>query len=73
MTTRGTTDEERIGELESELAAARQFIDVLVARLGHAGAPAAEAEPGEVVVRLGLAVAERTREVEAVHADVPLR
>jgi two-component system, NtrC family, sensor kinase len=70
MTTRGTTDEDRIGELEGELAAARRMIEALVARLAHAGAPVTETEPGEIVVRLGNALEERTREVEAARAEV---
>jgi len=70
MTTRGTTDEERIGELEGELAAARRTIEALVARLVHAGAPAIETEPGEIVVRLGNALEERTCELAAARAEV---
>jgi signal transduction histidine kinase len=69
MTTRGTTDEERIGELEGELAAAQRMIDVLVGRLGPARSQAAEAEPGDVVIQLGNALEERTRELEAVRAE----
>ena len=37
MTTRVITDEERITELQDELAAAQRTIDVLIARLERAG------------------------------------
>jgi signal transduction histidine kinase len=70
MTTRATTDEERITELQDELAAARRTIDVLIARLERAGTtPAAQTELFDAAVRLGNILEERTREVEDARAE----
>src|SRR5512140_1984417 len=70
MTTRVTTDEERIMELEDELAAAQRTIDVLIARLERAGtAPTTQTELFDAAVRLGNVLEERTREVEDSRAE----
>jgi signal transduction histidine kinase len=70
MTTRPTTDAERITELEDELAAARRTIDVLIARLERTGAaPPAQSELFDAAVRLGNVLEERTREVEDARAE----
>jgi two-component system, OmpR family, phosphate regulon sensor histidine kinase PhoR len=70
MTTRPTTDEERIAELQDELAAAQRTIDVLIARLERAGTtPAAQTELFDAAVRLGNVLEERTREVEDARAE----
>ena len=62
--------EERIAELEAELAAAQRTIDVLIARLERAGAtPPTQAELFDAAVRLGHVLEERTREVEAARAE----
>ena len=64
------TPEERIAELEAELAAAQRTIDVLIARLERAGAtPPTQAELFDAAVRLGHVLEERTREVEAARAE----
>jgi len=70
MTTRATTEAERITELEDELAAARRTIDVLIARLERTGtAPPAQSELFDAAVRLGNVLEERTREVEDARAE----
>jgi signal transduction histidine kinase len=62
--------EDRIAELEAELAAAQRTIDVLIARLERAGAtPPTQAELFDAAVRLGHVLEERTREVEAARAE----
>ncbi len=62
--------EERIAELELELAAAQRTIDVLIARLERGGTtPPAQAELFDAAVRLGHVLEERTREVEAARAE----
>ena len=70
MTTRPTTEAERITELEDELAAARRTIDVLIARLERTGAaPPAQSELFDAAVRIGNVLEERTREVEDARAE----
>ena len=70
MTTRPTSDAERLTELEDELAAARRTIDVLIARLERTGtAPATQSEMFDAAVRLGNVLEERTREVEDARAE----
>jgi signal transduction histidine kinase len=62
--------DERIAELELELAAAQRTIEVLIARLERAGTtPPAQAELFDAAVRLGHVLEERTREVEAARAE----
>jgi signal transduction histidine kinase len=62
--------EERIAELELELAAAQRTIDVLIARLERGGTtPPTQAELFDTAVRLGHVLEERTREVEAARAE----
>ena len=62
--------DERIAELESELAAAQRTIDVLIARLERAGtASPTQAELFDAAVRLGNVLEERTREVEDARAE----
>ena len=62
--------EERIAELELELAAAQRTIEVLIARLERAGTtPPTQAELFDAAVRLGNVLEERTREVEAARAE----
>jgi len=62
--------DERIAELELELAAAQRTIDVLIARLERAGTtPPTQAELFDAAVRLGHVLEERTREVEAARAE----
>ena len=62
--------EERIAELELELAAAQRTIDVLIARLERAGTtPPTQAELFDAAVRLGQVLEERTKEVEAARAE----
>jgi signal transduction histidine kinase len=69
MTTRATTDE-RITELEDELAAAQRTIDVLIARLERTGtATPSQSELFDAAVRLGNVLDERTREVEDARAE----
>ncbi len=64
------TSDERVAELEAELAAAQRTIDVLIARLERAGAtPPTQAELFDAAVRLGHVLEERTREVEAARAE----
>ena len=64
------TPEERITELEGELAAAQRTVDVLIARLERAGTtPPSQAELFDAAVRLGHVLEERTREVEAARAE----
>src|SRR5215470_6644937 len=70
MTTRPTTESERITELQDELAAAQRTIDVLIARLERTGTtPPAQAELFDAAVRLGHVLEERTREVEDARAE----
>jgi two-component system, NtrC family, sensor kinase len=58
------TPEDRIAELESELAAAQRTIDVLIARLERTGTGTpTQAELFDAAVRLGHVLEERTREV----------
>jgi signal transduction histidine kinase len=67
---RATTAEDRVIELEAELAAAQRTIDVLIARLERAGStPPTQAELFDAAVRLGHVLEERTREVEAARAE----
>jgi len=62
--------DERIAELELELAAAQRTIEVLIARLERAGTtPPAQAELFDAAVRLGHVLEERTREVEAARSE----
>lgn len=62
--------EERIAELEIELAAAQRTIEVLIARLERTGTtPPTQAELFDAAVRLGHVLEERTREVEAARAE----
>ncbi len=62
--------DERIVELEAELAASQRTIDVLIARLERPGStPPSQAELFDVVVRLGNVLEERTREVESARAE----
>jgi signal transduction histidine kinase len=62
--------EDRIAELEIELAAAQRTIEVLIARLERAGTtPPTQAELFDAAVRLGHVLEERTREVEAARAE----
>jgi signal transduction histidine kinase len=64
------TSDERVVELEAELAAAQRTIDVLIARLERAGAtPPSQAELFDAAVRLGHVLEERTREAEAARAE----
>src|SRR5580693_5411282 len=68
--TRASTTEDRVVELETELAAAQRTIDVLIARLERAGnTPPTQAELFDAAVRLGNVLEERTREVEAARAE----
>jgi signal transduction histidine kinase len=70
MTTRATTDEERIAELQDELAAARRTIDVLIARLERSGTgPPPQSELFDAAIRIGNVLEERTREVEDARAE----
>ena len=63
-------EEDRIAELEGELAAAQRTIDVLIARLERAGtATPTQAELFDAAVRLGNVLEERTREVEDARAE----
>lgn len=65
-----TAAEDRIAELELELAAAQRTIDVLIARLERGTTtPPAQAELFDAAVRLGNILEERTREVEAARAE----
>lgn len=69
MTTRVTT-EDRITELEDELAAAQRTIDVLIARLERTGTlPPTQSEMFDSAVRIGNVLEERTREVEDARAE----
>src|SRR5512135_265803 len=62
--------DDRIAELELELAAAQRTIEVLIARLERAGTtPPTQAELFDAAVRLGHVLEERTREVEAARAE----
>ena len=62
--------DERVAELEAELAAAQRTIDVLIARLERAGStPPTQAELFDAAVRLGHVLEERTREVEDARAE----
>jgi signal transduction histidine kinase len=62
--------EERIAELELELAAAQRTIEVLIARLERGNStPPAQAELFDAAVRLGHVLEERTREAEAARAE----
>jgi signal transduction histidine kinase len=66
----GKPPEDRIAELELELAAAQRTIDVLIARLERTGTtPPTQAELFDQAVRLGHVLEERTREVEAARAE----
>jgi signal transduction histidine kinase len=70
MSMRATTEEERITELEDELAAARRTIDVLIARLERAGTTTpTQSELFDAAVRIGNVLEERTREVEEARAE----
>jgi len=70
MTTRWTTEQERITELEDELAAAQRTIDVLIARLERSGTTTpTQTELFDAAVRLGNVLEERTREVEDARAE----
>jgi signal transduction histidine kinase len=62
--------DERIAELEDELAAAQRTVEVLIARLERSSsAPATQAELFDTAVRLGNVLEERTKEVEAARAE----
>jgi signal transduction histidine kinase len=62
--------EDRIAELELELAASERTIDVLIARLERSGAvPPSRTELFDAAVRLGHVLEERTREAEAARAE----
>ena len=62
--------DERLAELEAELAAQQRTIDVLIARLERTtSAPSTQAEIFDAAVRLGNVLEERTREVEAARAE----
>ena len=64
------SSDERITELEDELAAAQRTIDVLIARLERAGTtPPTQAELFDAAVRRGHVLEERTREVEDARAE----
>jgi signal transduction histidine kinase len=64
------TPEERVAELEAELAAAQRTIDVLVARLERSGTTSpTQAELFDAAARLGNVLEERTREVELARAE----
>ena len=66
----GGTHDERITELEDELAAARRTIDVLIERLERSGsATPTQTELFDAAVRLGNVLEERTREVEDARAE----
>jgi len=70
MTMRGTTQQDRITELEDELAAARRTIDVLIARLERVGtSPPTQSEMFDAAVRISNVLEERTREVEEARAE----
>ncbi|MBS1121205.1 MAG: histidine kinase [Deltaproteobacteria bacterium] len=61
---------ERIAELESDLAAAKRTIDVLIARLERtSSAPPTQHDLFDAAVRLGHVLEERTREVEDARAE----
>lgn len=69
--TRQRTVDERIAELEDELAAARRTIDVLIERLEHTNtSPPTQAELFDAAARLGPVLEERTREVEAARSEL---
>jgi len=58
----GQREDERITELEDELAAAQRTIDVLIARLERSGTtPPTQAELFDAAVRLGHVLEKRTR------------
>src|SRR5262249_36561697 len=62
--------EERVNELEAEVAAAQRTIDVLIARLERSGTtPPTQAELFDAAVRLGNVLEQRTKEVEAARAE----
>lgn len=62
--------DERVAELEAELAAAQRTIDVLVARLERsATATPTQAELFDAAAKLGHIVEERDREVESARAE----
>ena len=62
--------EERIAELETELAAAQRTVDVLIERLERVGTmPPTQAELFDAAARLGHVLEERTREVEEARAE----
>lgn len=62
--------DERIVELEDELAAQQRTIDVLIARLERTtSTPATQSEIFDAAVRLGNVLEERTNEVEAARAE----
>src|SRR5262249_40594294 len=62
--------EDRIAELETELAAAHRTIDVLIERLEHIGTtPPTQTELFDAAARLGNVLEERTREVEAARSE----
>jgi signal transduction histidine kinase len=62
--------EERVVELELELAAAQRTVEVLIARLERGtNTPPAQAELFDAAVRLGHILEERTREVESARAE----
>ncbi len=64
------TDEEKIAELDDELAAARRTIEVLIARLERVGsATPTQAELFDAAVRLGNVLEERTRELEDARSE----
>ncbi len=63
-------DDNRVSELEGELAAAQRTIDVLIARLERAGTTSqTRVELFDAAVRLGNVLEERTQEVEDARAE----
>ena len=69
-TTTRSTLEDRVTELEDELAAAQRTIDVLIARLERTGTtPPTQSELFDSAVQLGNVLQERTREVEDARAE----
>ncbi|MCX5743493.1 MAG: hypothetical protein NT062_13450, partial [Proteobacteria bacterium] len=69
--TRAKTVDERVAELEGELASARRTIEVLIERVESANSSTpTQAELFDAAARLGPVLEERTREVEAARAEL---